>query len=94
MKILGITAEGRYIAEVSHTEVEKVFDKYYGNLPKLSAGKEIDLGAGYDFRSSIKHACEQMVDASKSFGSAQRTLMRFSLMVSQLPDPQEEVATP
>ena len=92
MKIIGVGKNGKYIAEVSHSEVEKVFDKYYGNLKKLDAGDEVDLGAGYDYRSSIKSACKEMVDASRQFGSSQKSLMQFALMVSGLPDPEAEGA--
>lgn len=98
MKIIGTTGDGNYIAEVSHTEIEKVFDKYYGNLSRLKAGDDVDLGAGHDYRDCIKRACGDMVDASRQFAHAQSTLMRFSLMISQLPDPEAgevaEVATP
>lgn len=92
MKIIGIGNNGRYIAEVSHDEVEKVFDKYYGNLKRLQAGDEVNLGAGYDYRSSIKGACKEMVDASRQFGSSQKSLMQFALMVSGLPEPETEGA--
>lgn len=79
---------------MSHTELEKVFDKYYDKLGKLKVGEEINLGAGYDYRATIKQACKEMVDASRQFNSSQKTLMAFALMVSQLPPPEAEEAQP
>lgn len=32
MKILGISENGKYIAEITHTEIEQYLDLYYGNL--------------------------------------------------------------
>lgn len=92
MRILGISADGNYIAEVTHTEVEKVFDKYYGKLDKLKPGQSIALDKGYDFRSEIQSACKGMTDANKNFGRAAETLQKFAIMVGQLPvEPEEEV---
>lgn len=92
MKIIGIGERGEYLATISHSEVEQVFDKYYGNLEKLKVGSEVDLGAGYDYRSSIQSACKEMVDASRQFERSQRMLMQFALMVSGLPAPGSENA--
>lgn len=39
MKILGISENGKYIAEITHTEIEQYLDLYYGNLKKLSVGE-------------------------------------------------------
>jgi hypothetical protein len=52
MKIIGTTqgsGDGEYIAIVSHSEIEKFFDLYYGKQPRLKVGDEINLGKGYDF---------------------------------------------
>lgn len=82
MKIIGI-AGNNYIAEIHHEELEKVVDKYYGKLPKLTTGIETDLlSVGYNFRGDIQSACRQMTDAVKQFEKAQKTLMSFALMVS------------
>jgi len=83
VKVLGKTKDG-YICEVSHTELEKVFDKYYGNLPKLETGANVELGDGHNFRGDIKSACASMVNAMKDFDRARTTLLRFSEMVSKI----------
>lgn len=90
MKVIGKGDRGTYLVEVSHTELEKVADKYYGKLDELKVGQEFNLGAGYDFRQDIKSACRQMVDASKSFGTAQSAMVRFAVMVAGLPEPASE----
>jgi len=89
MKILGLVNNDTYLVQVSHTEIEKVFNKYYNNLDKLKVGDELDLGAGYGFREDIKHACNEMRNAMKAFEANRMTLMRFANMVAELPDEQE-----
>jgi hypothetical protein len=91
MEIIGTTSHG-YICNVSHDELEKLVDKYYGKLKRLEVGSKMDLGAGYDFRSQIQSACRGMVDASKGFSAAQSSMMRFAVMVSQLPVPHADGA--
>ena len=90
MKVIGKTHEsgGDYLAVVTHVELEKLADKYYSNTPlsKLRVGDVFDLAAGYDFRADIKKACSEMVAAHKAFSSAQKTMMKFALMVGDLPD--------
>ena len=90
MKIIGKTSEngGDYLAIINHTELEKLTDKYYGQLSALKVGDSMDLGAGYNFRGDIQSACRAMQDASKAFAKAQATMLAFSVMVSQLPDGQ------
>lgn len=90
MKIIGMGERGdEYIAIVSHTELEKCADKYYGNLKPLKVGSEFNVGAGYDFASKIKEACKEMHDAMKAFERAQETMTKFAIMVSELPDSED-----
>jgi hypothetical protein len=91
MKVIGKAAGGTYIVEITHTEVEKVFDKYYGNLKPLEVGATLDLGAGYDFRSEIRSACQGVIAADKQFSDARASLFRFAMMVSELPEPVVDV---
>lgn len=86
MKIIGTVETGLYICQVSHTELEKLTNKYYGNLPKLEVGSTMDLGAGYDFRSDIQTACRNVIEANKSFGQTQDTLLKFAAMVAEMPE--------
>lgn len=90
MKVIGKTQEhgGDYIAIVTHVELEKLTNQYYGNLSALKVGDSMDLGAGYNFRNEIQSACKGMTDASKSFANAQTTMLKFAVMVGQLPDDQ------
>ena len=90
MKVLGLVNHDVYLVQVSHTELEKVFDKYYGKLDKLRVGNELDLGAGYNFRDDIKHACGEMRDAMKAFDSKRLSLLRFAELVGELPDEKKE----
>lgn len=58
MKVIGKTDSG-YICEVSHEEIEKHLNLYYGRLEKLKTGESISLGRGYDFASEIKLAFKE-----------------------------------
>ena len=87
MKILGEVSRDTYIVEIKKTEIEKIFDKYFDKLNyDLKVGSEINLGAGYDFRSDIKRVCQEMITTMKSFENAQTTLHNFAVMVSELSD--------
>lgn len=56
MKVLAVKKDSSYLCEVSHTELEKFFNQFYGNLERLKEGQQIDLSKGYDFASEIKQA--------------------------------------
>lgn len=88
MKIIGKTDNG-YIAEISHIELEKSADKYYGKLEKLKVGDNYDLGKGYDFRNDLRRASDAMTDASKAYQDAVKTMSAFALMFSQHTDDTE-----
>jgi len=66
MKILGEAKNRKYICEVSHQELEKFLNQYYGNLKSLSPGDEIDLGKGYNFLSETKSAVGKVQDFIES----------------------------
>ena len=88
MKVIGTANGSDYIVQVSHSELEKVMGKYYGKMPNLKVGDEMNLGTGYNFTSDIQKACGEMTDAMKAFKSAQETMRSFALMVSALPEPE------
>jgi len=88
MIVIGTNDQG-YICQVGHTELEKLVDKYYGNLLKLRVGDTMDLGAGYNFRSDIKSACDGMTKAASNFESARLTMTKFAVMVATLPNAEE-----
>lgn len=96
MKVIGTISSGRFLAEITQEEVEKVFDKHYATprFADLKVGSEINLADGYIFRSDIRSACKSMEDAMKQFHRAQATLLRFSEMVTHLDTPErvEEAA--
>jgi hypothetical protein len=82
MRVIGMDGQGNYIATVSHTELEKCADKYYGAMPKLSVGDTFDLGQGHDFRRQIVDTCKAMKDAHKHFEVSTETMKRFAFMVA------------
>lgn len=84
MKIIGKVNDNTYIAEVSHEELEKVFDKFYGKLQVLKTGENVDLAGGYDFRTDIKAACSEMVKATKHFEKSHASMLKFALMVTDI----------
>ena len=83
MKIIGNAENGNYIAIINHEELEKCFDKFYGKLPKLFVGSQLDIGVGHDFRSDIVKACRNMLDAYKSFETSHTSMMNFAVMVQE-----------
>ena len=83
MKVIAKVSESRYLCEVSHDELEKFFNKYYGNLPKLNVGQEVDLGQGYNFAARIESACKSMIDASKEFGRAQSVMTDYAMAIAR-----------
>lgn len=87
MKIIGKGENGEYLCQVSHTEIEKCFDKYYGNMEQLKVGQTIDIGAGYNFRNQIKDLCEKVIAADRAYSDSRKTLIDFALMISKQENP-------
>jgi len=83
MKVIGIQDRDNYLAIISHTELEKSANLYYGNMKRLEVGDTVDLGQGYNFSSKIEGVCKDMLDAMKSFEAAKATLMAFAVMVAE-----------
>lgn len=81
MKIIGKVDHDTYLAEVTHTELEKLANKYYGRMDRLEVGEQVNLGAGYDFRKDITDACRSMVEAMGRFERARDSLLGFAQMV-------------
>lgn len=85
MKVIAKASEGNYICAVTHEELEKFLNQYYGNLAKLSVGQEVNLGQGYNFAARIERACSQMADAMKSFNDARATMTAYALAIASQP---------
>lgn len=86
MKVLALVDSDTYLVEVSHSEIEKVFDKYYGKLDKLKVGAKIDLSEGYEFRTDIKAACRAMQEAMEKFDLKRETLFQFAELIAKQKD--------
>jgi len=56
MEVLGKGSDDSYICKVSHTEIEKFMNLYYGKMGRLKVGESVDLGKGYDFMADTKDA--------------------------------------
>lgn len=85
MKVIGKASNDTYLCEVTHSELEKSVNLYYGNLKKLEVGSVMDLGAGYNFASQIESCFKRMEEADRDFMRARETLLAFAKMVGQLP---------
>ena len=90
MKVLGINNSNyptKYIAEVSHTELEKYLNQYYikPKLETLVVGQEIDLSKGYEYK---KDADEIYRKITEVFGKNNETLTALNRAV-ELISPQE-----
>lgn len=85
MKVLGKTTNG-YICEVSHTEIEKCYNKFCnGGVEQLRTGDSCDLGAGYNFRDAIASVGRETTGAIKSFERYMPLLTQFMALVGKLP---------
>lgn len=99
MKVLGIvnpSEYGRtYLVEVSHKELEKVFNKaaHGSAMAPLKVSEEVNLGKGYDFRNEIKYVCGQMTAAYENFTKASSTMTAFASMVAAIPTAPPESET-
>lgn len=82
MQVIAKVNSDTYICQVSHTELEKFLNLYYGKMPDLRVGETIDLGKGYDYQVTIVEACKRMADAMESFKRAQKVLTQFALMMA------------
>ena len=83
MKIIGEANRDHYVAIVSKDEIEKAFNKFYGQMPAIKVGDTIDLAQGYDFRGEIQRVCGSMQDSMKAFDRARATLQQFAVMVAE-----------
>ena len=66
MKVIGKIENGRYICEVSHTEIEQFLDMYYGKMKELAVGENIDLGSGYKHYEETRMALKETQDFFKA----------------------------
>lgn len=82
MKVIAKANESTYICEVSHTELEKFMNQYYGKLDKLSVGQTVNLGQGHDFSGRIESACKTMVEAMKAFEDARKVMTSYAVAVA------------
>jgi hypothetical protein len=83
MKVIAKANDSTYICEVSHHEIAKYMNQYYGDIKRLNVGEDVDLGKGFDFSVKIESACKSMVEASKQFESAQKTMTAYALAIAK-----------
>lgn len=83
MKVIAKASQSKYLCEVEHTELEKFFDRYYGEIEALEVGREIDLGKGYNFSTRIEQACKSMTQAMNDFDSARNVMTSFAVAVAK-----------
>jgi hypothetical protein len=95
MKIIGNGYDGDLLCVINVNEVCRVFGHYnryssdvgVDELKRgLKVGCELDLGIGYDFRKDIQDACRKTIDAFKSFGEAQKTMLAFCELITKQED--------
>jgi len=82
MKVIAKASDSKYICEVSHDELEKFMNQYYGKLGKLSVGQDVNLGQGYDFSARIEQACKQMAEAVRAFDAARSVMTAYALAIA------------
>lgn len=82
MKVIAKADDSTYICEVSHDELEKFLNQYYGKQPKLSVGDSVNLGQGYDFAVRIEAACKKMAEAMVAFDDARKVMTSYAVAVA------------
>lgn len=68
MRVLAKASDKVYICEVTHDELEKFMNLYYGKLSTIKVGDGIDLSKGYDFYKDTTAALEKtkaFIDSNK-----------------------------
>lgn len=83
MKIIATVRHKVYLAEVSHTELEKFLNLYYNKLKELNVGQEIDLGKGYDHFRDTQAACSAVKDVVDKGAKFISTLTEGIAMMSR-----------
>lgn len=83
MKVIAKASSTVYICEVSHEELEKFLNQYYGTIKSLEVGQSVDLGQGYNFSLRIENACKTMAGAMKEFERAQKTMTDFAVAIAK-----------
>lgn len=88
MKVIAKKDRETYICEVSHREIEKYFDRYYGreDLKNLSVDQIIDLGKGHDFFRDTKSALEETRKFFKAHESTVRAIADGFLLTINEPE--------
>lgn len=82
MKVIAKANDSKYICEVSHEELEKFMNQYYGSLEKLSVGQEVNLGQGHNFAVRIEDACRKMSEAMKAFDDARKVMTSYAVVIA------------
>lgn len=82
MRVIAKANESTYICEVSHDELEKFLNQYYGKHAKLSVGESVNLGQGHDFAVRIESACNRMAEAMKAFDDARKVMTSYAVAVA------------
>ena len=82
MKVIAKANESTYICEVSHDELEKFLNQYYGKRAKLSVGESVNLGQGHDFAGRIESAYNRMEEAMKAFDDARKVMTSYAVAVA------------
>ena len=70
-----------YICEVSHTELEKFLNLYYGKFNQLKEGDEIDLAKSYDFASDTRQALQTTENFINDHKTVIKSILKGSLIV-------------
>ena len=83
MKVIAKADSSTYLCEVSHSELEKFFNQYYGKMKQLNVGEQVNLGQGYDFSARIEDACKKMSEAMRGFESARSVMTAFAVAIAK-----------
>ncbi len=95
MKVIGIADQygDKYICEVSHEELRKVFGHSYGDsgkFPHLKVGETLDLGAGPDFRDQLASVARQAGMAIDTFNKSVPVMAQFMTRIASITPPSSE----
>jgi hypothetical protein len=75
-----------YMCSISHRELERFMDLYYGNMKRLEVGEEVDLARGHDFAAEMQSAFSKTKEFIESHQQIVNAIMNGLRFNNQEPD--------
>lgn len=90
MKVIALVESNKYICEVTHREIEKFLNLYYGKMSHLKTNDVVDLEKGYNFHNETTEALKKTRDFIDSNKNIIDSIMSGFRMLDNLQNSTEE----